>query len=473
MVDGAISRRRLVVGAGGAAAALALGGGLTLARRGGANGQGSVIVVGAGFAGLSAAYELSRSGYSVIVLEARDRIGGRVHTVRAPFAGGQHAEAGGEYVDIPHRVLRGYVREFGLGLEDVRKGGGNLRTAAYIDGRMRRWASLADWPSLRPYYRRLYELARPLDPDDPAAAGAELDEFSAADLIRRAGVRGSARLVLETQIRDDYGAEASELSLLGVAAAERVYFNTPDRAVEVFRIRGGNARLAEELARRSTAEIRRSSPVVRVERGDSGVSVSTAGETLSADWCVLAAPLPALRAISFRPALPAALSGAIAEMSYARVAKTLVQYRTRFWRRLGLSGDTFTDLPLGTTWEATNRQPGRRGVLIAYAAGRAHDALAARAGGDAARTVVRYLNQVYPGSRRAAIAVDSIDWTADPYAGGCWMAAGPGQVVPYWRAVREPVGRIVLAGEHASTMPGYMEGALRSGVAAARTIEAG
>jgi monoamine oxidase len=127
---------------------------------------------------------------------------------------------------------------------------------------------------------------------------------------------------------------------------------------------------------------------------------------------------------------------------------------------------------MGSAWEATDRQRGRRGVLLAYAAGRTHDRLAG-AEGDAPAAVEADLDRAFPGSAELALGSASFDWASDPYAGGCWMQAAPGQVVPFWNAVREPVGRIVLAGEHNSTMPGYMEGALRSGIAAAETIEAG
>jgi monoamine oxidase len=469
-MQGGLTRRRFVAGTAGAAAAVAFGGAIALGRRG-SDASRRVIVVGAGLAGLAAAYELGKDGYEVVVLEARDRMGGRAYTVSEPFAGGQYAEAGGEYVDVPHRAMRAYARDFGIGLDDVRGGGG--AAVAYVRGRRLRWARLRDWPALNPFYSRLYRLGRGIDPDDPAAKGAELDKYAVSDLIDRAGIRGTDRLVLETMIRDDYGVEPSELSLLGTVAAENYYEGTSDSGIEAFRIRGGNRRLVEELARRSSAEIQLSSPVTAIARDADSVAVEAGGETFDGAWCVLAAPLPALRGIDFEPALPQPLAGAIAEMQYARVVKTMIQYRTRFWRRFGLSGDLFTDLPMGNAWEATDQQPGRRGILLAYAAGRTHDRLVEAADGDAPATVKAELDRVFPGSAKRALGSAAFDWAADPYAGGCWMQAAPGQVVPYWRAVREPVGRIVLAGEHASNMPGYMEGAVRSGIAAAATIEAG
>jgi monoamine oxidase len=468
-MQGGLTRRRFVAGAVGAGAAVTVGGAIALGRRGGETSR-RVVVVGAGLAGLSAAYELGKVGFEVVVLEARDRIGGRAYTVREPFAGGQHAEAGGEFVDVPHRALRAYVRDFGMELEDVRGGGG--AAAAFVRGRRLRWARLRDWRALDPFYSRLNRLSRPIDPDDPGRRGAELDEHSAADLIDRAGIRGIDRMVLETIIRDDYGAEASELSLLGMAAMEQYYVGTSGSGIEAFRIRGGNLGLAEQLAERSGADIRLASPATAIARDADSVAVEAGGESFEAAWCVVAAPLPALRGIEFEPALPEALAGAIAEMQYARVVKTMTQYGSRFWRRLGLSGDLYTDLPMGSAWEATDRQPGRRGILLAYAAGRTHDRLVDVAAGDEPAAVAADLDRVYPGSADQVVGAAAFDWAADPWAGGCWMQPAPGQVVPYWRAMREPVGRIVLAGEHASTVPGYMEGAIRSGIAAATAIEA-
>ena len=223
------TRRRLLAAGAGAAAAGTLGA-VVLGRRDSVDralgqGSGHVIVVGAGLAGLAAAHELSSGGRTVTVLEARDRVGGRVYTLRG-FEGGQHAEGGGEYIDTVHTRMIDYVQRFGLELEDTRGGFGGLSDAIYVRGRLRRYGSLVDAGVRREmnrYWRAIAALSRGLDPDDPVAGGEGLDERSTADLLDELGIGGLARFLLDAYVRDDYAVEADRLSLLFNAQGERLY----------------------------------------------------------------------------------------------------------------------------------------------------------------------------------------------------------------------------------------------------------
>jgi monoamine oxidase len=156
--------------------------------------------------------------------------------------------------------------------------------------------------------------------------------------------------------------------------------------------------------------------------------------------------------------LPAPLAGAVARLQYGTIAKTPVQYGERFWLKQGVSGDTVTDLPIGTTWDATNAQPGRRGILMTYGAA---------AGVPEA---IDGVDRVYPGSAATAITGASIHWSDEPYSGGSYSAYAPGQMTRYYAALRKPVGRMFLAGEHTDDFAGYMEGAVRSGRRAAAAV---
>jgi monoamine oxidase len=431
------------------------------------------VVVGAGLAGLTAAYELKRSGFDVTVLEARNRIGGRVHTIRDPFRGGQHAEAGGEYIDAVHHHIRAYCRRFDLPLEDATQGFAGLSDVVYRRGRRERLGRFTTPEANRDinrFYGLLRHLARPVDPRDPVGTGPGLDSRSARSVLHDIHPSPRGLFILESYIRDDYGTEPEDLSLLTLAAAEKVYERVPDRELEIFRIKGGNSRLAHVFARHIGEGLRLSEPVKAVAQSPSAVEVRTAEGTLAFDFCVLTAPLPALRQIDLDGAgMSPALRGGIANLGYGLVTKTMLQYDRRYWRREGFSGDVLSDVALGSTWEATDQQPGRRGVMISYAAGAYSRDVDRRTPGRRARDAGRWLGQVFPGSARGVIASDSGSWPTERYSGGSWLAPRRGQVVPYWRALRQPVGRIHLAGEHTDDLyPGYMEGAIRSGQRAAR-----
>lgn len=464
-------RELLAVGAVGAAA-LYLGLDRKLPARGSSY-RGRVIVVGAGLAGLSAAWELERHGWQVVVLEARNRIGGRCHTLRG-FAGGQIAEAGGEYIDTTHREMRRFADRFGLRLDDVRRSENRYEDVAYVGGRLQTYGQFAGRETGREidrFYQQAWRLARKLDPADPAAGGAAHDRRSVADFIDQLGIGGRPREVLDREIRDDYAIEPEKLSLLFLLIETKVTWNTPDSGVEAFRVHGGNDQIARGFANRLGRAPHLGARVTEVRATSRGVRVSAGGEELQGHHVILAAPLPGLRGVRFEPALPDAVAGAIRELQYGPITKTPLQYGQRFWHRRGLSGDTFTDLPVSTTWEATDRQRGERGVLMAYSSGDAGLAAAAAPRRERIDATAAQLNRIYPDSGSLLGRAVSIAWSNSPLNGGAYSAFAPGQVTDFWTALRRSYGRVHLAGEHTATLSGYMEGALESGLRAARRVD--
>lgn len=410
----------------GAAALAAAGCGYAPARP---RRQRRLVVVGAGLAGLAAATDAWAAGWDVIVLEREPRVGGRVLTLRL---GGEVAEGGGEFIDASHTEMRRYAQRFGLPLQDVYRTGPDLPGCAYLDGRRR--ADRGHDGAEDRFYAAL----------DRQPGSDALDRSSVADLLDRLRPGPEARAYLEHSLLDDYTVAPRELSLLFAVRSEWVAVRGPER----YRVREGNDRIPEALADALGTRVHRDAAVDSVAWSDRGAEVRAAGERFAADACVLATPLPALRDVAMTPKLPARLAAAVQQVQYGRVVKVALRYPDRPWRAQGFNGDTRTDLPIGTTWEATSSR-----VLLVYAAGAAEVPDAA---GDVAR--------IYPGA--VASEARTVTWPAS------YAAFAPGQVVPFAGVLRRPAGRLLLAGEHVSRIAGYMEGAVRSGRRAARLLEA-
>jgi len=407
------------------------------------------VVVGAGLAGLACADRLADAGWDVLVAEARERVGGRVHTLR--FAGGQVAEAGGEYIDGSHTTMRGLARRFGLALDDLQGLPDAGSGCVYLRGRRRLQEAVysrAINAQIARFEDAITRLGDPLNPDDPVADGAALDRISIGGFLDRLGIHGLSRqLITHGIIRDDYTVEPERLSLLFVAQASAA----PGFQEERYRVRGGNDQIPGALAAKLGDRVLLSAPVTAVVQDAGGVTVTAGGRALSADVCVLAAPLPALRAISFAPSLPAPWAAAIASLQYGTGAKVAMQFSSRVWRSQGFDGETLTDLP----------------VYIMGAPGQAFARLS-----DAARirAAVADVQRIYPGTGPRLTAAQTVCWNDEPYTGGTYSAYAPGQVTRFWRALRTPQGRLLMAGEHTDTLTAYMEGAARSGLRAATAL---
>ena len=246
--------------------------------------------------------------------------------------------------------------------------------------------------------------------------------------------------------------------------------NQDDAGVEAFRVRGGNDQLPRAFARVLGDSIGLETPVTAIEQTSAGVRVTAGASRYTADFCVVAAPLPALRRVTFAPALPVPIAQAIQHLQYGVGAKTILQYGRRVWREQGFNGDTFTDLPFNTTWEATDRQAGKAGILIVYTVGANGERFTRLAPASRITTAVAELDRVYPSSKRALAASFTQAWASDPYAGGTYSAYAPGQMNAFWAPLRRPAGRLWFAGEHTDQFTGYMEGAIRSGKRVAAAI---
>jgi monoamine oxidase len=433
-------------------------------------------VVGAGLSGLTAALALRATGWEVVVLEARDRVGGRVHTLHSPFTDGLHVEAGGESIDDNHVQIQALARHYHLAL--AHRPADKLNAAAVYRAGGRDVLSAvtaADPDALAGYLdfgNALIELAGDLDPAHPELASkAELwDSQSLQDFAATQTLDANADLLVQSDYRGNYNAQLDQVSLLFVLQQSVEDEALSESGVETMRIASGNSSLPEAMARDLGKAVKTNSPVSKIEQHPWGVRVTAgpAGATVvDAARLVVAVPPPALRAISFDPALPSTVAAMIDELDLGHALKVSTQYDRRFWLSEGLSGFTITDLPFGVGWDATDSMPGgadRPGVLTQFVTGDAARSGARLADRARISSFQPQLDVVYPEGRQQMSGIaTTMAWANERYTGGGYAVYAPGQVTRFWPVLRRPHGVIWFAGEHTETLAGYMESAVRSG----------
>ena len=422
-----------------------------------------VIVVGAGLAGLRCAVDLAAAGREPIVLEGRSRVGGRVWSHR--FANGQWADRGAEFVDRAHREVLALASALGLALSDVPSGRDDTRRMLDMGGRAAPFAlhhSLG--PDLARFEVAMAELAALVDIDDLVGAkSAPLDDLALSSVVESLGLSLVARVVIGRDIRTEYMLGPDEVSQL-MAAWMTALHRMSDEGFEGHRIVGGNDQLASGLAARLGDRVRLDTAVAIVEP-EQGAVVLRTGERLTADHLVVTVPLPVLGRMW--QDIPPELS----RPGYGVGGKVSVQFGRRVWLDDGRDGSVRSERAGGELWETTDGQSGDAGVMTALLS--SHDGAAMMSLPDIGDRVVAEIDRIFPGSKGLAGERVITDWTDEEFSLGAYVTYGRGQLAPAWPLLRAPHGRMVLAGEHTDEWCGYMEGALRSGARAARTILAG
>jgi monoamine oxidase len=434
----------------------------------------SVLVAGAGLAGLAAARDLMARGAAVTVIDVRERVGGRVWTIRDGFAEGQHAEAGGDLIDEEQHAIRDLAGELGLTLTRILKGGfGYVRADA--SGRPTLLARNArrGWERLSQELRDLiapYNLAERRW-DTPITAA--LARVSVAAWLERHHADADLRETA-TGLRGFFLADPEELSLIALVD-QFAETPAPVRGA-MYRIEGGNDRLATALAAPLGDRLHLNTDVVALSHRGKVVRVSVKSNRslsqITCDYVVLALPATLLRRMPITPALPAQQHEAIVRLKYGRATKTLLQFSRRFWRSVGRPRAFGSPLPFGAVWDGTEDQRGRAGILTLLAGGGASDATQAIVAKHGTKGLADSLE--FLGSKDAELlASRQIVWEQDPYARGGYAYFDPG-FDPALRAwLSRPAGRLFFAGEHTSIKwQGYMNGAIESGRRAAAEVAA-
>jgi monoamine oxidase len=435
-----------------------------------------VAVLGGGLAGLAAAVTLARAGVDARLLEAEQRVGGRVLTLREPFADGLYAEAGGEFISAGHRTVHEFLEMYGIPTQPT-PGGARLMA---FEGRVARGAWLEDlgpveWADAERILERTAELAGGIaDPDRPwqTPDAAALDARSLGDWLDELGLSPISRAFQEVWVTVDYAVPPDEISLLQYARDERLIQLAPEGAGA--RAVGGTDRLTAAMVAELGDRVHLGTRAIGLHQGTGGVSIrydrgGTSG-SLGARFAVLALPARAVRRLATEPSLDSEQVRALDELAYGVVTKVFLQFRRRFWREQGLNGSLFTDRPIQATYEATYGQSGERGILTVYTADRAAESLAALPEDRRIAYCLEELDRLYPGcSAEFEVGTSSV-WTGTSGSPAAYSHFRPGQLTRFGPLLARPAGRIHFAGEHTDPWQAMMNGALRSGVRAAREV---
>ncbi len=437
-----------------------------------------VVVVGAGLAGLRTAEHLRAGGADVAVLEGGQRPGGRVRTVRAPFAGGQYSESGAEWVDTYHRRVYELMERYGVRPLGQGEQWTTIRRWLHRDGRLwAREALAAAEPGLfeqLDHFERLVHEAAAGVADSAAPQlhpeAAALDARSLADVAREAGLGEIGTLLQRRDSQGEFASEPAEVSLLFMAQ-QRAHQRDAEAGGEVFahRVDGGFSRLAEGLAAELGELVRYGHTVTGLEQDADSVRVHANGTVHHADHVVLACSLVPVRAMALAPEMPADLHAAVHGLGYGAITKTSVQWPARTWP----AGYATTAGLAQRVYEPTMNQAGEQGILMAYCGGdggRSWAALPETERIALARSEMQAMHSI----AAAPLGGYSRAWSTEARYGGSYAVYRPGEVTAYWEVLRRPWGRVHLAGEHVATCTGYMEGALESGeTVAARILASG
>jgi len=440
-----------------------------------------VAIVGAGFAGLCAARALLARGRKVVVLDARDRVGGRV---RAGTIAGQSVDLGAQWVGADHERLKTLLAEYRIEKTDQFLEGKSL---VELNGR-RFWGrgdavplGQATDAALGRAYERIDALASRLPLEDPwkAPKAAEWDRITMEEWIRSQTRDPGARAMLRLIVEGLYTCEPDQVSLLFFLAYVRsggtleALWDTKD-AAQAFVVPGGLHQLAGRLGAELHDVLVLDAPATSIVQDASGVTVTTPSGACRATRAIVTVPLPLTARIAYDPPLPP-LRDALAQRSpMGSVIKYFVAYRQPFWRGRKWTGEVSSDRPPTSGFYDASPPDRSVGLLVGFIEADSALALTGRPMEERRRLVVSRIADLYCPEGADAIDYLDADWPAETWSRGCYGAfMGPGTLTTLGPSLRAPFRRVHWAGTETSPVwSGYVEGAIRSGERAATEVDA-
>jgi monoamine oxidase len=448
------------------------------------------VVIGAGLAGLTAARELMRDDRSVVLLEARNRVGGRV--LNKPIGGGEHTEAGGTFAGPTQEHILALASELGVATFPTYNTGDNVY---FADGTRMTYSDSGPTgtappdptilPDLTTAVTRLDEMSKDVPVDAPweSASAADWDGQTLQQWIEANSASPRFRALVPAATRPIFGAEPREISLLftlfyiaasgdeqNVGTFER-NFNTRDGA-QMFRFVGGSHQIAARMAHRLRSRVKLGTPVRRIEVVHGGVRVVSKHHVIRARRVIVAVPPALARRIRYEPGLPENRRALAREMPQGTLLKVTAVYDRPFWRDAGLNGTAVSlNGPVNACFD-DSPPDGSPGVLFGFVGGDEARRYRGQSKADRRASVLKNFADYFGQEALNARKYFDTDWPGARWSrGGPVGIAKPGLLLAHGRALRDPVGPIHWAGTETSNYwNGYMDGAVRSGKRAAREV---
>lgn len=441
-----------------------------------------VIIVGAGLAGLSAGYELIQAGHDVQILEAQHRVGGRIYTLREPFAKGLYAEAGAMRIPRAHKLTMAYVNKFDLQTQDFMMS--NSQAYVYIDGFKRRMSEIQANPDVLEFETsdkekgklagdNWEELIKPLvqkiEKEGWDDVIKKYDQYSVREFLE---LNGWSEGLIEM-----FGLLNNQESVMNSSFLELFREDGGNYYTNMCEIVGGMDNLSHAFLPALNSYIRYGAKMVAVDQTPDEAIIhyhTPAGHfETRADYAIITVPFPVLRHVEILKPFSRAKQRAIRQLHYDASAKIFFQMKRRFWETDEdiHGGGTVTDLAIRNLFYTNYGKETGRGILLAsYTWSEDAQRWGSLPPHERIHQALENVAAIHPQAREEFEAGASHMWHDDPFAGGAFALFDPGQQTLLHDEIVKPEGRIHFAGEHASLYHAWIQGAFESGIRAAIEI---
>jgi len=449
--------------------------------------QPSIAIIGAGIAGLHAAYMLQQAGYKADVYEASGRVGGRIFSVPGVMGEGLWTEMGGEFIDTDHTDMMNLVKHFNLPAID-RKSPSELALKEYSYYFNKTHYELKDvMNALGPVIPQLKKDIASVSPDlsyiKHSAADIEMDNMTIMQYIEKLGITGWLKSFIYNGYTAEYGMEADEqsaLNFLGLISFDDNGFRPYGNSDERFSVAGGNEKICRALAESLKTDIHKGYTLTAVKQNNINRYVLTFNkdgnrpEDITADIIILTLPFSVLQDVDIKIPLPGWKQKAIKELGYGTNSKIFAGVKERVWRKQGYAGYTFTDNGLMNGYDSTQMQNNNQGAGVFTIAPGGKQGMQVGTGDVKLmqQNALEQLDEIYPGTKQQFNGkLQYWNWPNYPFAKCSYMSLKAGQYTTLSGTQFQPVDNMYFAGEHCSiASQGFMNGGAETGRMAAELI---